>query len=381
MGYPYRLTEKEQVVSDRYIGLMSGTSMDAIDAVLIDFADKLEIVSTHSLKIPDAIRTRISALCLSGADEIERMGRLDRELGHLFAQAAKEALDKAGLAAGDVKAIGSHGQTIRHRPSECNAFTLQIADPNTIAEETGILVVADFRRRDMAAGGQGAPLVPSFHAAIFGHKTTHRIVLNLGGIANITVLAAGRPESTYGFDTGPANTLMDQWALRHLGQPIDTDGAWAASGSIEPALLTRLLQHPFFALTAPKSTGREDFHLPWLEGVLADFSRLPPENVQATLLELTAISVSDAVKTSKLGGGELLVCGGGAFNPVFINRLKQLLPQWALHSTADFGLAPNWVEASAFAWLARQTLLGLPGNLPAVTGAAGPRVLGGIYPA
>lgn len=368
-------------MSELYIGLMSGTSMDAIDAVLVDFNHPMNVVGAYSLPFPESLRAHLSRLCLSGPDEIEQLGRLDRELGKLFANAVAGVLHKTGYSAAAIRAVGSHGQTLRHRPLASPAFTLQIADPNTIAEQCGITVIADFRRRDIAAGGQGAPLVPAFHASVFGHPTRHRVVLNLGGIANITVIPAGRPEATYGFDTGPANTLMDAWILRHCACPMDKDGAWAASGQLMPSLLSRLLQHPFFAKPAPKSTGREDFHLPWLDSVLADFPAVQPEDAQATLLALTAESVSAAIHSTGLEGGELLVCGGGAFNPVLLESIQTRLPQWTLSTTAEHGLPPQWVEAAAFAWLARQTLLSLPGNLPAVTGASGPRVLGGIYPA
>lgn len=369
-------------MSELYIGLMSGTSMDAIDAVLVDFAQGLRLVGTHSIALPEDLRARLIALSQSGDDEIERLGRTDVELGRLFAAAARGVLESSEHHAAEVRAIGSHGQTIRHRPQGAHPFTLQITDPNTLAEETGITVVADFRRRDMAAGGQGAPLVPAFHASVFGHENHDRIILNLGGIANITVLPAGHPEQVYGFDTGPANTLMDAWIQRSRQLRYDAGGEWAASGDIHAALLQRLLTHDYFRLPAPKSTGREDFHLAWLEQQLAALPEaIADEDVQSTLLELTAVSVADAIKATGLKEGEILLCGGGALNNALWHRLQSLLPAWTLHSTADFGLAPGWVEAAAFAWLARQTLLGLPGNLPAVTGARGPRILGGIFPA
>lgn len=373
---------RKEGVSELYIGLMSGTSMDAIDAVLVDFAQGLRLVGTHSIPLPDELRGRLVALSQSGPDEIERLGRTDVELGRLFATAANGVLASSEHHAAEVRAIGSHGQTIRHRPQGSLPFTLQISDPNTIAEDTGIAVVADFRRRDMAAGGQGAPLVPAFHASVFGHADHDRVILNLGGIANITVLPAGHPEQAYGFDTGPANTLMDAWSQRCRHISYDAGGEWAASGDVHPALLERLLAHAYFRQPAPKSTGREDFHLAWLEQELAAIpERIDAEDVQATLLELTAASVASAIQQTKLTPGEVLLCGGGAFNTALWHRLQALLPGWALHSTADFGLAPGWVEAAAFAWLARQTLLGLPGNLAAVTGARGPRILGGVYPA
>lgn len=369
-------------MSELYIGLMSGTSMDAIDAALVDFAQGMRLVGTHSIALPDELKSRLIALAQPGADEIEKLGRTDVELGRLFAEAVRGVLGSSEHHAAEVRAIGSHGQTIRHRPQGDFPFTLQITDPNTIAEVTGITVVADFRRRDMAAGGQGAPLVPAFHASVFGHENHHRVVLNLGGIANITVLPGGQPEQAYGFDTGPANTLMDAWSQLKRGIAYDAGGEWAASGDAHEGLLQKLLSHGYFRRAAPKSTGREDFHLAWLLEQLAGLeTKIADEDVQATLLDLTATSVADAIRNAGLSKGELLVCGGGTFNTALWHRLQNLLPDWSLHSTADFGLAPGWVEAAAFAWLARQTLKGLPGNLPAVTGAAGPRILGGIYPA
>lgn len=369
-------------MSELYIGLMSGTSMDAIDGVLVDFSNGLRLLGSHSAPLPEALRAEIAALCLPGNDEIERMGRLDAELGRRFAAVALATLETAGVTPASVRAIGSHGQTIRHRPAVEPPFTLQIADPNTIAEHTGITVVADFRRRDMAAGGQGAPLVPAFHASLFGNTGKDRIVLNLGGIANVTLLPASHPEAVRGHDTGPANILMDAWCLAQRSLPYDAGGEWAASGRVHADLLGRLLAWPYFHRPAPKSTGREEFSLEWLRGQLdALAAEVAAEDVQATLLELTARTVADGVRTSGMAGGELLVCGGGAFNDRLWQRLQALLPGWELRSTADFGLAPTWVEATAFAWLARQALAGLPGNLPAVTGAAGPRVLGSIHPA
>lgn len=367
-------------MSELYIGLMSGTSMDAIDAVLVDFSQGMRLAGTHSVPMPADLRTALAALCQSGPDEIERLGRLDRALGEAFASAALGVLASSEHQSHEVAAIGSHGQTIRHRPHGRDAFSLQIGDPNTIAERTGITVVADFRRRDIAAGGQGAPLVPAFHAGLFSHPARHRVVLNLGGIANITVLPAGQPAAVHGFDTGPANLLMDAWSQARRGLAYDADGEWAARGDVDAQLLAQLLRHPFLQRPAPKSSGREDFHLDWLLAQLtASGPALADEDVQATLLEFTASTVAGAIGGLGLGGGELLLCGGGAHNASLRHRLAALLPDWTLASTADHGLAPDWVEATAFAWLARRTLLGHAGNLPAVTGAAGPRILGGIY--
>lgn len=367
-------------MSELYIGLMSGTSMDAIDAVLVDFSQGIQLLGTHSVPLTDDLRQQVAGLCVSGPDEIERMGRLDGDLGEHFARAALGVLAASEHHPSQVHAIGSHGQTIRHRPQAHPPFTLQIADPNIIAERTGITVVADFRRRDMAAGGQGAPLVPAFHAGLFGESPGHRIVLNLGGIANITVLPVGQPDAVRGHDTGPANILMDAWCQARQGLSYDAGGQWAASGDIAPELLQRLLAHPYFARPSPKSTGREEFNLAWLQGEILSLGRpVSDADVQATLLELTAQSVMAGILDTGLDQGELLVCGGGAFNRCLWNRLQALLPGWTMRSTAELGLAPTWVEAAAFAWLARQTMLGLPGNLPAVTGARESRILGAIY--
>jgi anhydro-N-acetylmuramic acid kinase len=369
-------------MAELYIGLMSGTSMDGVDAVVAEFGKEgMHLHGSHSEPMPAAIRHGLIELTQPGPNEIDRMGELDVQVGQLFAQAALKLLDKAGLKPADIQGIGSHGQTIRHRPQVRSPFSLQIGDPNTIAETTGLTVVADFRRRDMAAGGQGAPLVPAFHQYLFHSEGLDRVIVNLGGIANISVLRRDLKAPVYGFDTGPANGLMDAWHQRHLGQAYDEDGHWAASGTVDASLLARLLAHPFFALPAPKSTGREDFHLEWLLAQLqAHGQNLPPADVQATLLELTAQSLATAIHGQGLNEGELILCGGGAYNKALWQRLDAVLPGFQQRSSADFGLAPTWVEASAFAWLACRTLQGLPGNLPSVTGARGPRILGGVYP-
>lgn len=368
-------------MSELYIGMMSGTSLDGIDAVLVDFAEGIRLVGTHTIAMPDGLRARLGELCQNGPDEIERMGRLDIELGELFASAARGVLESSEHQASEIRAIGSHGQTIRHRPDGLHAFTLQIGDPNVIAERTGISVVADFRRRDMAAGGQGAPLVPAFHAAAFAHAARNRVILNLGGVANVTVLPAEQPDRVTGFDTGPANLLMDAWSMACRGQAYDAGGEWAASGDVNPRLLARLLMHPFLTRVAPKSTGREDFNPDWLRTELDALpERVSDVDVQATLLEFTAESVVHAIKGLNLTPGDLFLCGGGAQNTALWHRLASLLPDWSVDSTSALGLAPGWVEATAFAWLARQRMTGQPGNLPAVTGASGFRVLGGLYP-
>ena len=374
-------------MTELFIGLMSGTSMDGVDAVVAEFGKAgMRLHGTHSEPIPAAIRHGLIELSQPGPNEIDHMGELDIAVGRLFAQAALKLLDKSGLTAEAIWGIGSHGQTIRHRPNANSPFTLHLGNPNTIAETTGLTVVADFRRRDMAAGGQGAPLVPAFHQYMFHSKEQDRIIVNLGGIANITVLRRDADASVYGFDTGPANGLMDAWHQRHRGQPFDEDlqralTSGAVGGQTDPALLARLLAHPYFALPAPKSTGREDFHLDWLLGLLNEHGQqVATVDVQATLLELTVQSLAAAIRAQGLHEGELILCGGGAFNLALRQRLHDVLPGFQLRSSADFGLAPTWVEASAFAWLACRTLQGLSGNLPSVTGARGPRILGGVYP-
>lgn len=362
-----------------FLGLMSGTSLDAIDAVAVCFDDGLRLLGTHSLVLSDEVRERILAITLPGENEIDRMGQLDRELGYLFAECASHLIDRHRIARQDIRAIGCHGQTIRHRPGLPFPFTLQIGDPSTIADRTGLAVICDFRRKDIAAGGQGAPLVPAFHEAMFRSPTVDRTILNLGGIANITLLPASPSNNLRGYDTGPANMLLDGWVQRHRQTGYDKDGCWAQSGQSRPELLARLRSHPFFRHTPPKSTGREDFNLNWLDQNLALLSPFDPADVQATLAELTATTVADAIRTEGMDHGELWVCGGGALNTDMLRRLALHLPDMNVASTDNLGLAPVWVEATAFAWLAYRTWHRLPGNAPAVTGAEGARVLGGIY--
>jgi anhydro-N-acetylmuramic acid kinase len=365
-----------------YLGLMSGTSLDAVDAVAVSFTPQLTLHGSFSLPLSEDIRQDILALCLPGKDEIDRMGQLDRRLGRLFADAVNHLLADAAIDRLSVRAIGSHGQTLRHRPGLALPFSLQIADPNTIAELTGITVVADFRRRDIAAGGQGAPLVPAFHQALFRSVFTDRVILNLGGIANITLLPRGAEGLVRGYDTGPANMLLDGWCKRHRGTAYDHGGEWGLTGQVHTALLAQLFAHPYFARPAPKSTGREEFNLPWLDNVL-DTWKIPfaAADVQATLTELTAQSIANAIRHEGFDNAELWVCGGGAYNKGLMQRLAHHLPRMRIGSTAEQGLSPTWVEATAFAWLARQTIMGLSGNAPEVTGARGERILGGIYPA
>lgn len=366
---------------------MSGTSIDAIDAALVDFdlnfKDRPQLIATHSHLIAPELRQQLLTLSARGGDnELEMMLMLDQRMGNLFAEATIELLQQTDIDATMITAIGSHGQTIRHYPDR--RCTLQIGDANLIAERTGITTVADFRRRDLAAGGEGAPLVPAFHNTLFRSHQQGRVVVNIGGIANITHLPAhsnSAPDAVVsGFDTGPGNLLMDGWAMRHLKQPFDHDGAWGRQGEVDQSLLQQMLQEPFFSLPPPKSTGRELFNMTWLERQLKiDGRSLSPERVQATLCQLTASSIAQAVTRSCAGTEALFVCGGGAHNGALMQQLQTELPEYSVQTTSELGISPDWVEAIAFAWLAKQTLAGQPGNLPAVTGASRPVILGGIY--
>ena len=402
-----------------YIGMMSGTSLDGMDAVLCQFSNDssaeedsqapMRLLATHSQDFPPRLREVLLALCqpngvkeLIASDaepnseshsELEWFGWASREYGEFASEVVNTLLTQADIDAESVLAIGCHGQTVRHRPQM--GFSLQLVDANIIAERTGISVVSDFRRRDMAVGGQGAPLVPAFHQALFATPDSTRVLLNLGGIANITVLpvndkpvneAVINNNAVIGYDTGPANLLLDAWAALHTGKDYDAGGAWAQSGQIIEPLLNQLLAHPFFAKPYPKSTGREDFNLAWLQAELQTFeqttvdTRYAAADVQATLTELTAISASSQltqfIKNDKHSA--VYVCGGGALNDYLMSRLRTHLPQCSVETTASLGLEPTWVEAVAFAWLARQTLMGETGNLPAVTGASKNVVLGQV---
>ncbi len=371
--------------AELYIGLMSGTSADAIDAVLVDFSHPpLKLIAHHSAPLDADTRAAIHQLARPGTNEIDRMGALDQQLGRAFAEATQALLTQTGLDASAVTAIGSHGQTLRHRPplsSSTEAFTLQVADPNLIAHLTGITTVADFRRRDMAAGGQGAPLVPALHQALFHHPDTDRAIVNVGGVANLTWLPARGP--VIGFDTGPGNNLMDAWIQRNLGKAYDHNGHWAAQGAINGELLTSLLEHPYFRQSPPKSTGPETFNLSWLDQHLDSLpSPIKAEDIQATLLMLTAQGIAASIEglSVRKEKCEVYLCGGGAHNQRLMEALLALMPTARIADTGAIGLAPDWVEAVAFAWLARQTLNGLNGNLPSVTGANSAQVLGAIYP-
>ncbi|MBY6186519.1 anhydro-N-acetylmuramic acid kinase [Marinobacter hydrocarbonoclasticus] len=362
------------------IGLMSGTSMDGIDAVLVAFDQHghPSLKAEHSIEIPGPLLTELHRLCTPNDKEIDRMGRADRAIALAFAEAVHNLLAIAEISPDEVAAIGSHGQTVRHMPEGPHAFTLQLGCPSTLAAVTGIDVVADFRRKDIALGGQGAPLVPAFHQALFAGDSP-RFILNIGGIANLTCLP-GDKSDVMGFDTGPGNTLMDAWARERFNLPYDADGAIAASGTVNPALLQRLLSHPYFAQPAPKSTGRELFNASWLRGHLQSDANLPAEDVMATLLALTVESIAASAR-QHTEQGELFLCGGGAFNSELRRALSAALPGFTIETTEALGLPPKWVEATAFAWLAWRHLNGLPGNLPAVTGASREAILGGWYPA
>jgi anhydro-N-acetylmuramic acid kinase len=366
-------------MTDYFIGVISGTSVDSIDVALMEFEPAPRVLGWHNHPIADDIRQQLYRLQTPAQDELTTAMALDVRLGHLFADAVLALLAQNELPASAVAAIGSHGQTLRHVPDGPAPTTWQIGDPNLIAERTGITTVADFRRRDMAAGGQGAPLVPAFHASVFRHPARQRAILNLGGIANLTLLPAGNELPVIGFDTGPANALLDAWIGQHQQQRYDRDGEWAASGHVHPGLLERLLSDPYFARPAPKSTGREYFNLTWLQPALESFAELAPRDVQATLCELSARSVAEALQASMKSVDEVLVCGGGVHNRQLMQRLQELLEPAKVGSTAEAGIDPDRVEAAAFAWLARQTLNGQAGNLPSVTGAAHPVVLGGVY--
>ncbi len=361
-----------------YIGLMSGTSLDGVDALLVDFGAASPVIrDSYHQPYPAELRSALLELSHASHPELHGLAQLDVVLGELYAATVLALLTRTGTDAEAIAAIGSHGQTVRHHPHGPHPYTLQLGDPNVIAERTGITTVADFRRRDIAAGGQGAPLVPAFHAAMFRHPQRTRVILNLGGIANITVLPQDIRQAVTGFDTGPANVLLDGWTARHCGTAYDAGGHWAGGGTLLPPLLERLLADAYFTQAPPKSTGRERFNLEWLETQLDGTE--DPQDVQATLLELTARSVSQAIAAHAEAAEEILVCGGGAGNDLLLQRLAFHLAPRVVHSTAVYGVEPQAVEAMAFAWLARQTLHGTPGNLPAVTGARHPVVLGGIY--
>lgn len=373
-----------------FVGLMSGTSLDGIDAALveIDSSGHPRLLASHAEPMPDTLRDRLLSLCQAERVAFAELACAEDAFSRLQADAVTRLLDCSGTPVERIHAIGSHGQTIEHAPwghTKGPAYTLQLDNPSLLAELTGCRVVADFRRRDLAAGGQAAPLAPAFHEALFRRAGQWQLVLNLGGFANLTLLPPAEIDAEIiGFDTGPANALLDAWHAHHRGGRFDADGAWAASGRVDETLLERLLAEPFFHRPPPRSTGREVFHLAWLKRHLA--GREDPADVQATLAELTATSVALGIEMAREQVGAptataLIPCGGGAHNRDLLERLARHLPETALVPSSDWGWPADWLEAGAFAWLAWRCLEGLPGNLPSVTGAAGPRILGGIYPA
>ncbi len=359
--------------SPLYIGLMSGTSLDGVDGVLTSFDGLLHAAY---VPFPDDLRQELLALQSASDDEIHREALAANRIATLYADCVRELLSTSGIVASQVKAMGAHGQTIRHRPEL--GYTRQINNPALLAELTGIAVVADFRSRDIAAGGQGAPLVPAFHQAVFGSAHATRVVANLGGIGNISVLRADG--SVLGYDTGPGNVLLDLWATAHLGKPYDLNGNWAASGIVHEALLGELLDEPYLAMPAPKSTGRDLFNGAWLQQKLAQFDHVSPADIQATLCAFTARTLADAIRRDAPQAEAVYVCGGGALNGHLMALLHEALAKPVL-GTEALGIAPTHVEAIAFAWLAARFCERLPGNLPSVTGARGPRILGALYPA
>ena len=357
------------------IGLMSGTSLDGIDAVIASFDDGARLQHSHYQPFEPSLRAALLALQAPGPDEIHRAAMAANQLAEAYAAAVQALLRQSGLGASDIEAIGCHGQTVRHRPDA--GYTTQLVNAALLAERSGIRVISDFRSRDIAAGGQGAPLVPAFHQHLFHSPQAHRVIVNIGGIANITDLPPQGPVT--GFDCGPGNALMDEWISANQGQPFDRDGAWAATGQVLSQLYNLLFSNDFFQRPPPKSTGRDLFNLAWVKHGLRGGEA--PQDVQATLLELTAQGIAGAIHRHCKGAHAIFVCGGGAHNRALMARLAALLPAQRVADTHALGVDADWVEAIAFAWLARQTLQNAPGNLPQVTGASGPRILGAIHPA
>ncbi|RTZ15073.1 anhydro-N-acetylmuramic acid kinase [Vibrio aquaticus] len=363
-----------------YIGVMSGTSLDGVDTALVEIkSGEIKLLASHDFPYPPALRKNVLAVCTGQTTNLIEIGQLDHLLGKLYSDAILALLEHSEINAQQIRAIGNHGQTVFHQPNSPQPFTMQLGDANIIAARTGIDTVADFRRKDMALGGQGAPLVPAFHQSIFKPGDSSVVVLNIGGIANISVLRPNQP--VIGYDTGPGNMLMDAWCQKHTGQAYDKNGQFASQGAVHQALLNELLSEPYLTLAAPKSTGRELFNIDWLEGHLKRFS-LAVEDVQRTLCEFTAITIADEVRKYLTGSTpELLVCGGGALNPLLMERIHHHLPNWSVMTTNDKGVDSDNMEAMAFAWLAYRRIHNLPSNLPEVTGASRPASLGVIYPA
>lgn len=360
-----------------YIGIMSGTSLDGIDICVVDIANQCSLIASHYLPMPSNLKADLLALCSSSTDEIARAALAEQQWVELAVQGIDTLLAQINLKPADIRAIGSHGQTIRHEPSQ--GFTVQIGNPALLAELSNICVVSDFRRRDMAAGGQGAPLVPAFHEMLFKQRKTTCAIINIGGFSNVTLLSEGLP--TRGFDCGPGNVLLDAWIQDRQQVAFDKNGDWAASGQVNQALLENMLEEPFFNTQGPKSTGRELFNLNWLKRMLNQQQAIADQDVQSTLAQFTAVTVADAIIQAQPTTQEVWVCGGGAHNADLLQRLNQALPNCSVAATDDIGVSADWMEAMAFAWLAHCCLERIPGNRPAVTGARGQRVLGAIYPA
>lgn len=366
-------------MSDLYVGIMSGTSLDGIDIALSRFNEthQAECLDALCVPMPPELRQQLLDLCSPSSDELFQAGMAGNAWASLAADGVAQLLARSHISPTEIRAIGSHGQTVRHHPE--HGFSLQIGAPSLLAELTGIDVIADFRSRDLAAGGEGAPLVPAFHHWLLSSPETTRTLVNIGGFANLTILRPEHP--VFGFDSGPGNALMDNWAQRHIGTPYDADGRWAAQGEAHQELLERMLSDPYFARSGPKSTGREYFHEAWLAEHLQHIPTVSAADVQATLATLTATTIADSLRRAAKDTSELFICGGGARNAHLMGILQRLLPEQNVQSTEALGVSPDWMEAMAFAWLAWRFDQRLPGNLPSVTGARGERVLGALYPA
>ncbi|MGF1754507.1 anhydro-N-acetylmuramic acid kinase [Vibrio makurazakiensis] len=365
--------------TELYIGVMSGTSLDGVDTALVEISgDSIRLISQCDFPMPAELKTNILDICIGQKTDLKSIGELDHQLGHLFADAVIHLLDESNISAKSIVAIGNHGQTVFHQPLGEHPFTMQLGDANIIASKTSIPTVADFRRKDMALGGQGAPLVPAFHNTVFKADSSSIVVLNIGGISNISVL---RPnQKVLGYDTGPGNMLMDAWVYKHTGKRFDQDGQFAQKGQVIDRLLRALCEDNYFNRQPPKSTGRELFNLPWLEDILLSFPAVTEVDVQRTLCEFTATTIANELDQYCEGDKpELLVCGGGVRNSFLMSRLAHLLPSWDVSSTTDKGVDSDNMEAMAFAWLAQRRMHNLPSNLPEVTGATKLASLGVLY--
>lgn len=367
-----------------YIGVMSGTSLDGIDIAITDFSDsgEFQFIAAQTFPFPEQLHASLQRLITRQQCHLHDLGNIDIALGQVIAQSINQLLAQQQLTAQDIAAIGSHGQTIFHSPTGDTPFSQQIGNASVIAEMTGITTIADFRQRDIAAGGQGAPLVPAFHQALFTSVNEDRVIVNIGGISNLTILPSSSNQAVIGFDTGPGNTLLDYWTQLQLNEPYDRGGKWAASGQCNDAFLSLLFDEPYFKQTAPKSTGRELFNQHWFEQVMNTYNQsVTTVDVQTTLVELTAQSIAADINTYATINSRVFICGGGAYNDYLLKRLQSLLTSNEISTTESLGLHPDWVEACAFAWLAFRTMNKKPGNLASVTGAQHAVVLGAIYPA